>query len=251
MSSALAADCVWFNSEFHRTSFLKALEDFLKRMPDNQPMQAVDAIRDKSSVYPPGIEKIEESGEPEKNDEPLRILWAARWEYDKNPDDFFTALKVLKQEGFDFKLDVIGKRLREYSEIFGWAREYFAGHITRWGYRENRDEYVQALGDADVLVSTARHEFFGLSALEAAGAGTAVILPDRLAYPEIFKKDEQGREFFYDGSVEELVEKLKRMIKMKREGKIEQLKYQACDIAIRYHWGRHSKVLDDGLEAVI
>ncbi|MHC4124721.1 MAG: tRNA-queuosine alpha-mannosyltransferase domain-containing protein, partial [Planctomycetota bacterium] len=46
MTTALAAKSVWFNSTFHKESFLKALVEFLKKMPDCQPIDAVGRIRD-------------------------------------------------------------------------------------------------------------------------------------------------------------------------------------------------------------
>lgn len=250
MTSALAADYVWFNSEYNKSSFLGALKPFLKRMPDYQPLWAPDAIKDKSYVCPLGIEKIDTAGESEKPESPLRILWAARWEYDKNPDDFFGALEKLEREGVDFIVDVIGERFRNYPEIFDKAKRRFASRIDRWGYQESRNEYVQVLREADVFVSTANHEFFGLSALEAAAGGTAVVLPDRLAYPEVFEKDGKGREFFYDGSVDGLVEKLKGITKLKREDSLKRLKRKALDIASRYFWENRAEKLDNMIGGV-
>jgi glycosyltransferase involved in cell wall biosynthesis len=250
MTSALAADYVWFNSEHNKSSFLGALNPFLKRMPDYQPLWVPDAIKDKSFVCPPGIERIDRPEESEDTSTPLRILWAARWEYDKNPDDFFTAVEKLEQEDVDFKIDVIGERFRNYPEVFDKAGKQFASQIERWGYQESKDEYVQALRDADVFVSTANHEFFGLSALEAAAGGTVVILPDRLAYPEVFEKNGKGAEFFYDGSVDGLFEKLKQAAKLKSEGGLGKLKRKAADIASRYFWENRAEKLDNMIGGV-
>ena len=58
LTSALCADTVWFNSDFHRDSFLDAMTAFLKSMPDHQPLAEVDNIRAKSAIYPPGIEPV-------------------------------------------------------------------------------------------------------------------------------------------------------------------------------------------------
>ncbi|MHC4681475.1 MAG: glycosyltransferase, partial [Planctomycetota bacterium] len=141
---------------------------------------------------------------------PLRILWAARWEHDKNPEDFFEALKILKSRNVTFRLSIIGEQFREAPEIFAWAREHFADHIDRWGYQQSRAEYVKALGQADVFVSTAKHEFFGITAVEAILAGAYPVLPMRLAYPEILRlgEEEHAAEFFYEGRPVSLADKL-------------------------------------------
>jgi glycosyltransferase involved in cell wall biosynthesis len=208
LTTALAADAVWFNSAFHRDSFLRALGDFLQRMPDHQPAEAVARIKDKACVYhpgvcPPGVPGVRDSG-------PLRILWAARWEHDKNPDTFFAALKRVKAQGVPFRLSVIGEQFRDTPSVFAWAREYFADHIDRWGYQRTREEYLAALRQADVFVSTAEHEFYGLSAVEAVLAGAYPVLPERLAYPEVCGgADMEGAaEFFYDGSTDALADRL-------------------------------------------
>ena len=131
ITTAAAADAVWFNSAFHRDEFTEAIGKFLKRMPDYQPVEVIEQIRAKSSIHPPGIEPIESVDE--RADGPVRILWAARWEHDKNPDDFFGAIKILKEHRVDFRLNVIGEQFRDQPKIFDWAREYFAEYIDRWG----------------------------------------------------------------------------------------------------------------------
>lgn len=80
MTTALAADRVWFNSAFHRDEFLAALAELLGRMPDFQPTGAVAAIRQKSAVHPPGVESFPARGPRPPG--PLRILWVSRWEHD-------------------------------------------------------------------------------------------------------------------------------------------------------------------------
>ena len=45
-------------------------------------------------------------------------------------------------------------------------------------------EYVDLLRRADIVVSTADHEYFGIAIVEAMAAGSFPALPGRLVYPE-------------------------------------------------------------------
>ncbi len=207
LSTALAAGEVWFNSAFHRDAFLEALPRMLKRMPDHQPLAAVHGIRGRSRIQPQGIAPMAERGP--RRPGPLRILWAARWEFDKNPETLFEALELARRQGADFRLSVLGERFRRVPEIFAVARESFSGHIDRWGYLPSRGDYEEALLDSDVVVSTAHHEFFGVGVVEAVAAGCFPLLPRRLAYPEILADVDGDRdEMFYDGSAKQLATSL-------------------------------------------
>ena len=208
LTTALAATGVWFNSRFHRETFLDGLSEFLGGMPDHRPLQAVQRIRRKSRIIPPGIEAFPPPAA--RRPGPMRILWAARWEYDKGPATFFQALRLLEARGVDFRLSVIGQQFRRSPEVFAENRSALASRIDRWGYLPTREDYVDALGEADAFVSTAEHEFFGIAAVEAAAAGALPVLPDRLAYPEVLAEitARSPREFLYDGAAEGLAGKL-------------------------------------------
>ena len=110
--SALAADRVWFNSAFHRQAFLGAIPPFLNKMPDHRPLDAVETIRQRSEVHQPGVACLS-THRPGRPDGPLRILWAARWEFDKNPECLFEALAKLKETGVDFRISVLGESFRD------------------------------------------------------------------------------------------------------------------------------------------
>ena len=49
-----------------------------------------------------------------------------------------------------------------------------------------REDYAALLASSDVAVSTALNEFFGLAMIEAAYCGCLPLVPDRLAYPELY-----------------------------------------------------------------
>ncbi len=218
MTTALGATEVWVNSAFHRDSFLEALEKLLRQMPDHQNLQAVESIRSKSAVHPPGIDEFAPRGAREGG--PIRILWAARWEHDKNPEAFFEAVRTLRRENLDFRLSVIGQHFRDRPEVFSQARRELQGQIDHWGYQTGREQYESVLLRADVFISTARQEFFGLSAAEAVAAGAYPLLPERLAYPEVLQLASRPKmqQFFYDGGPGQLAAKLINLAKTLQQG---------------------------------
>ena len=103
-----------------------------------------------------------------------------------NPDEFFEALYELEKQRVDFELIVLGEQFKEYPKIFDDAKSTLRDRIAHWGYLPSRAEYLRALAGCDIVVSTAVHEFFGIAVMEAVRTGCYPMLPDRLAYRELF-----------------------------------------------------------------
>jgi len=185
--SALCADVLFFNSAYHRQAFLDELPRLLRHFPDYNELWAVDALRARSQVLPLGLDltrfDAHRPAEPAAG-RPL-VLWNHRWEYDKDPHTFFRALYTLADEGLDFGLILLGESVRNRPDEFLEARQRLAGHIVHFGYVEEIAEYARLLWQADMVVSTAVHEFFGAAVVEACYCGCFPILPRRLTYPEL------------------------------------------------------------------
>ena len=247
VATAYAAASVWFNSAFHRDEFLTAAREFLGRMPSGLPEGIVPRIQEKAVVEPPGIAAISQNAVPSEG--PLRILWAARWEFDKRPQDFFAALNLLLERGGDFRVSVVGEQFREIPPEFEQAKSRLQGRIDRWGYQESRAAYEQCLRDADVVVSTAIHEFFGLSVVEAISAGARPLLPRRLAYPEILASlGRKAESCFYDGTVEDLADRLAEAATCRT--KLRSVANESRLAVERFFWGRRASQMDNRLEEV-
>jgi len=181
-------------------------------------------------------------------------LWAARWEHDKNPEDFFAAIKILKQKGIEFRLNVVGEQFKDSPDIFNTAKIDLADHIDRWGFQTNRNEYINALTESDVIVSTANHEFFGISVIEAIAAGAYPLLPKRLSYPQIIGNIDidHPEDFFYDGSVNDLAEKLTHLAKRIQNDTLWQ---NNPNIGIegmkKFYWNNITETMDAALKELI
>lgn len=201
--ASLAADTVLFNSNYNRRSFIDGAKRFLKRMPERVDPALVEGIASKSRVLPVPLDELDLQDRPPAERDPGLILWNHRWEYDKNPDDFFAALRLLKEEGVSFRLAVVGQTFRQQPDVFAVAREEFSDQINYWGFQSAVD-YQHILRSAGVVVSTAWHEFQGLSVMEATQAGCVPLVPDRLCYSEYYPST-----CFYDGSPEALAGKLR------------------------------------------
>lgn len=183
--SAIAADTVLFNSEWNRQSFLSEAYRFLDKMPDGLPDGLINGIREKSQIVPVPIEdRLFTEGAETINRQCPHLLWNHRWEYDKAPDRLLLLLNALSEAGQDFRVSVVGEQFRSQPEAFARIREAHSGRIVNWGYLESRADYDRLLAEADVVLSTALHDFQGLSVLEAMASGCLALAPDRLAYPE-------------------------------------------------------------------
>jgi glycosyltransferase involved in cell wall biosynthesis len=224
ITSALAADHVYFNSAFHRYEFLGAARELFEGLPDAVPTWVLDELEARSGVLPLGCDlRWLDDHRPDaglappsgtrwgdRADGPL-ILWNQRWEYDKAPGELFRALYGLQERGVAFRLALAGANHGVPTAEFVEARERLAREIVQWGRVEAAADYAALLWEADVVVSTALHEFFGVSVVEALYCGCYPVLPDRLSYREIVP-EEVHREVLYpeDGLVPALLRAVER-----------------------------------------
>ncbi|XP_030435438.1 glycosyltransferase-like domain-containing protein 1 isoform X6 [Gopherus evgoodei] len=167
--SCLVADIVVFNSTFNMESFLTSIGKFLKLIPDHRPKDLEKIIRPKCQVL----------------HFPIRFPDVSR-EHDKDPESFFKVLLKLKEMDLPFHMSVLGETFTDVPDIFPEAKKALESSILHWGYLPRKDDYFQALCMADVVISTAKHEFFGVAMIEAVYCGCYPLCPNALVYPEIF-----------------------------------------------------------------
>ncbi len=213
--TALAADRVLFNTDYNRQTFLTGVEALLRKLPDHVPAGVVDCLDARSQALPvplpdsvyrascrhPGPLRLIWNHRWEYGDKgvPLKIVWAARWEFDKGPDRLLAIMRELERRGLDYRMCIVGQRFRNSPKEFDLIGEEFSHRLVQFGYVESGEEYRAWLATADVILSTAIHEFQGVAVLEAIAGGTVPALPNRQAYPELVPP-----EFLYDSYEDDL-----------------------------------------------
>lgn len=248
-----AADLVLFNSYHHLRAVTGALPGFIRSLPDDTHQPAVEDVLSKFEVFPVGVDlaPVPRGGDrrarAERNDRPI-ILWPHRWERDKDPAAFLKALDKVRDAGLDFGLVLAGQDPPSGSamavEERTRAEKDFADHIIASGDFD-RSTYLEYLGQADLVVSCARHEFFGVAVVEAVAAGCIPVLPDALSYPELIRPP-WHREVLYEPGTfgGRLVEAVKRIDELRNET------IGLSESMWRYDWGSVSEIYDDRLAAV-
>ncbi|MBN2064114.1 MAG: DUF3524 domain-containing protein [Sedimentisphaerales bacterium] len=239
ISSALSADELWFNSRYNRDEFVAATDKLLKKMPDFVPERIAADIQAKGIIMPLGMNP-ELFTLPRKLSTPPTILWNHRWEYDKNPGAFFRAIYELEQTGHDFKLIIAGESFRVIPAEFEDARKKLSHRIIHYGYAQSQEQYFDLISQSDIVVSTAIHEFFGISVMEAVSAGCVPLLPARLNYPHLLP--EQYHDDLLYKTDTELTGKLITLLKRKdRETNFSGLREHAAS----YNWTALARTYDD------
>jgi len=192
VTTCLAADKVLFNSQYNLSSFLSRIPSFLGLQPDHKPniSDICDQIRLISSVcyfplqLPPRPELSLGRACPG-----VHLVWPHRWEHDKDPDTFCRIIIKLHEENHDFSLSILGEIFNEVPDVFEEVKVKLKDKIKVFGFVPSKQEYYTLLSSADVVVSTALHEFYGVSMLEATWLGCYPLVPNRLVYPEIYPQE--------------------------------------------------------------
>ena len=243
LNAMVAADLVVFNSAFHLEAWFEALPEFLARFPERHAVD-VEALRTKCEVLGVGIETTDLS----MTDGPRAplVVWNQRWEHDKNPDDLMRVLCGVAERGVSFQLALCGEQAGGVPPALSRGIEMLGDRVVHQGHLA-RTEYTDLLGQARVVISTANHEFFGISVLEAACSGAHPLLPQRLSYPELFA--EAAAECLY-ADLDDAIERLSGLL-----ADPDPTRSVATSVAVslrkRFGWSRLGPVYDRLFERVV
>lgn len=158
-----------FNSNYNRTSFLSSVPHFLAVQAAGEPRlkKLHEQIAPKCEViyFPVRFhqmpkryaDKVDEHG-----DAVLHLIWPHRWADDKNPQLLTETLVELNKRQVPFRASIIGDDYQTLPECFEGIREKLGEKLINFG-QLNRVDYIKCLLDGDIVISTAGHEFYGVS----------------------------------------------------------------------------------------
>lgn len=195
--SALAADSIVFNSRYNHDSFMAGCAALLQKLPDYVPPEVLPRLLERASLLPvPLDEGRSKAVQPEwpgefrqVNGGPLRLLWVGRFEHDKGGEGLARILQQLDAKGLEYELAMVGQQFRQSPPVFSEIESSFCHRLVHVGFLESPSRYRAILQAADVVLSTAIHEFQGLAVMEAVARDCLPVVPDRLVYPEIYPAD--------------------------------------------------------------
>lgn len=196
--TCLAADGLAFNTRFHLEDFSRAALELLARLPRPTPANELEEKLSAARVIAPGVDlDTLELGRGGKGCA-LRVAFHHRWEHDKDPAAFLRAARCAIAAGARLELVLLGEQHAELPAGCAEELRELGSAVVHQGFAPSRAEYVRLLGECDVAVSSARHEFFGISAVEALAVGATPLLPRRLSYPELLGGEGCGESLYHD-----------------------------------------------------
>ena len=212
--SALAADCCVFNSQFNKASFFAGARALLKKLPDYVSPDWLNNTEDKAQVLPVPLDIAhcaELKGATGRSSR-VRLVWSARWEFDKGPDRLLAILEELERRQIDYDIAILGEQFRSIPKEFDLIQAKFAHRIRQFGYAPSRADYLDFLASSDLVLSTALHEFQGLAVLEAVAFGCVPVLPNRQVYPELFGDQRNDMPYLYQSDLKDIHHEAKRAV---------------------------------------
>ena len=182
--SAVRADQVVFNSAFHLEEFRGAADDLLRRLPRPSPRGDLSRALDGAAVIPP-LPDLKGVPLGPGGDGPLRVAFPHRLEPDKDPSAFAEAIAAAASLGAELEVELLGGHPEKATPAIAASIARLTPWLRNRHHVEERGRYLEILGRCDVVVSTARHEFFGVAYAEAMAAGCSPLAPARLNYPAL------------------------------------------------------------------
>ena len=162
----------------------------------------------------------------------------------KNLRNILKALYLLKNDGLDAKLTIIGDLRDDNKKLIN---DLDLNDLVSFRRKLPRDELIKILNASDIGIAASSYEGFGFPLVEMIATGLPVIVSDKASLPEL--AGEAGLKFNSD-DVSDLKEKMKELIKNHtlREKLANNSKVRRDAF---FGWDEYAKKLEDLFEEII
>jgi glycosyltransferase involved in cell wall biosynthesis len=141
----------------------------------------------------------------------LKLIHVSLLNYQKDPESLFEAAGILKKEGVDFTLDLVGPAHEDIAAIIN--KENIIDEVIVHGEMQ-QPQLAGLMQQADALILYSRYETFGCVLIEANACGIPVIVPDTRLMHEIVEQGVNGI-LVHPGSGKALAEALLDLARQK------------------------------------
>ena len=162
----------------------------------------------------------------------------------KNLRNILKALYLLKNDGLDAKLTIIGDLRDDNKKLIN---DLDLNDLVSFRRKLPRNELIKILNASDIGIAASSYEGFGFPLVEMIATGLPVIVSDKASLPEL--AGEAGLKFNSD-DVSDLKEKMKELIKnhtlREKLAKNSKVRRDAF-----FGWDEYAKKLEDLFEEII
>lgn len=146
------------------------------------------------------------------NDRTDRVVFAARWDQEKQPDFFMDVIERVKTERPEIEFAILqGGPLRSNDNKYVTrARQLESAGLLTVLENLKKNDYYNVLADSKVLMNTALQDWTSNTVSEADALGCNVLYPAYRSFPEVFANDETR--LYVPWSVNDAVSKLYALI---------------------------------------
>ena len=124
------------------------------------------------------------------NERAKRVVFAARWDQEKQPDFFMDIAEAYPKEDIEFAILQGGPLRSNNPRYIERARQLEAAGKIRIYENLQKNEYYDILNDSRVMINTALQDWTSNTVSEADTLGCNVLFPAYRSFPEIFANDE-------------------------------------------------------------
>lgn len=141
-----------------------------------------------------------------------RVVFASRWDQEKQPDFFMDLIEAVKAERSDIEFALLqGGKLRSNNQKYvDRARAMAVGGTLAIHEGLQKNQYYDILNDSRVLINTALQDWTSNTVSEADALGCNVLFPAYRSFPEIFANDHTR--MYVPWSMEDAKQKLYALI---------------------------------------